>query len=938
MLGRGGASEVWRVRDTTLGLLVAIKVLRAEGARLAGRLEREAILSASVVHPNVIAVHDMGRTPDGKPYLAFSLASEGSLLDHAGRPPRWPVLKELTIGLLDALGALHARNILHLDVKLSNLLIHRVGPRQRVLWLADLGVARARFSQEDDEGMVLGTIGYMAPERLTGQHMLWGPPTDLFSVGAVLYRLLTGELPFPEKDPVAALAARQHPPGQVPVREGLVVPAGLEDIVLNLLHPDRRSRYDLAADVARAIENLPPLDEGPTIGTSVLGRPPRLALLAAQGEDSLVNWPPADHTAPRRRIHRQRRPSLGLAWNKPEPLRPPRRRPRPYIPRRVPQAPHLVVHREIPVIGRDRELDHLWQAARAVLRHRVPMMVTVLGRRGTGRTRVVDELTRTMERMGFATGVRLDFAGRSGPDHGLDGALRRLLPPLPERRTYRNDIARTLSRLRGLPTAACRQDAAALAEVVAPGDEGALPDRAIARSFVVEYLEAHAWRGLTWLWLDDVQLAGEEDDAWTLVEMLFTRKVPTLILCGALDSPRHHRNLAPLRRIEQAHRRQCRRITLGPLSDADAHRLVRAHLPMESGLARELVACAHGHPQYLRDLITHLVRLGALVPGEPDELSGNPIWRRTPDSPPLPRTRSEFARQRLATTLDREPELLHALLVVRLAGTGAPERVVNRVVGADLDRLITLGLVRVEGGGLHLVSEHFKQAIDALPRDAELDRLAHENLAAAWLEEQDDPLAEARSGVHLSLAGRHADALHRLRSALRRLRGSLRPLPLSRVALRTMALARQAGDAGREAWVDAALLRSDALWALGMADEALALDRELASRDLPPTEAVAAACLHASHLGDAGDLDAALERLERVDPHLPAVPTDSLADLLLTRATLLHRRGRAAEAHDNLAEVMRLDPPTELHTRALLLRARLLRDGDPAGARQAAQE
>jgi len=261
------------VHDRVLGILVALKVLRSDGARLAGKLEREAVISASVVHPNVIALHDMGRTPQGRPYLAFALASEGSMLDHATQILTWAELRRQTIGLLDALGALHARGLLHLDVKLSNLLLHRISPRRRVLWLADLGVARARFSDDEDEGMVLGTVGYMAPERLTGRRQHWGPPTDLFSVGAVLYRLLTGELPYPAKDPVKALAARQHPPGGVPTREGMVVPSGLEDIVLALLHPDRRSlrprgrcrpRHQRAA---RSPHRAPPQPQHP-------GRPP----------------------------------------------------------------------------------------------------------------------------------------------------------------------------------------------------------------------------------------------------------------------------------------------------------------------------------------------------------------------------------------------------------------------------------------------------------------------------------------------------------------------------------------------------------------------------------------------------------------------------------------------------------------------------------------
>ncbi len=939
LLGRGGASEVWRVQDTKLGLLVALKVLRSEGARLAGKLEREASVSASVVHPNVIALHDMGRTPDGKPYLAFALASEGSLLDHAARPPRWPLLKDLTIGLLDALGALHARGLLHLDVKLSNLLVHRIGARARALWLADLGVARARWSEDEDEGMVLGTVGYMAPERLTGQHQLWGPPTDLFSVGAVLYRLLTGDLPFPAKDPVEALAARQRPPGQVPVREGLVVPAELEDIVLAMLQPDRRSRFDLAADVARAIEALPSPDRGPVLGSPGVANPPRLALLAEMGEDSLVNWPPADLTQPRRKARPMRARGLGIVWRKPEPLRPPRRRPRPYFPRRVPQDPRLVVHREIPVVGRDHELDLLWRAARAVLRHRQPVLVTIRGDRGMGRTRIVDELTRTMERAGMAQGVKLEFAGRNGPSQGLEGAMRRLLPPLPDRRAHRSDIARTLSRLRELPPAACRHDAAALADWVAPAGGAPPPERAIARSFLVEYLAANAWRGLTWLWLDDLHLAGESDDAWALIDMIFARPSPTLVLCGVLDDAASRLSLRPLRRLESRHRNRTQRITLGPLGEADAHRLVRAHLPMEADLAQDLVACAQGHPRYLHELIVHQVRQGALVPGPPDELSGNPIWHRAPDAPPLPATREAFAHQRLEAAVGSDPDLRFALLAVRLAGTGAPERVVARVTGDRLDRLITMGLVRVEQGGLHIDSPQLKQAISQIERPSELDHTIHENLAAAWAEELDDPLADARSGLHLALAGQHAEALPRLRSALRALQGSLRPLPLSRVALRTMELAADAGPSGRDAWVEAGLVRSEALWTLGLAHEALELDQTLSFEDLGPNFAVRAACLHALHLGATDEgVAVALERLERVAPQLDDVPAEVRAGYHATRAALLARQGAVQPALAEVEVALASDPDPPTRARALLLRADMLAATDADAAERSARD
>lgn len=937
LLGRGGASEVWRVQDTELGILVALKVLRTEGARLAGRLEREAIVSASVVHPNVISLHDMGRTPDGRPYLAFALASDGSLLDHAAFPPAWPQLKELLIGLLDALGALHARGLLHLDVKLSNLLLHRTGARQRVLWLADLGVARARFSEEEEDGMVLGTVGYMAPERLTGQHQLWGPPTDLFSVGAVLYRLLTGELPFPAKDPVEALAARQRPPAQVPVRTDLAVPAGLEDIVLALLQADRRSRYDLAADVVRAIDALPGLDDGPSLGQPGPGMPPRLALLQADGEDSLVEWPPPDVTTPRPITPRMAERRQGIIWRKPPPLRPTRQRPRAYFPRRIPQEPYLISHREIPVIGRDPELDLLWAAARTVMRNRKPVLVCISAERGMGRTRLVDELVRTLERVGIATGVRMDYAGRSGPAQGLEGAIRRLLPPLPDARAYRNDIARTLSRLRGVPAAACRHDAAALADWVTPRGPGPAPERSVARAFLVEHLTATAWRGLSWLWLDDAHLAGESDDAWAIVDMLFASNAPTLVICTAAEDGSHRSAMRPLQRIETRHPKRSHRIRLGPLSDNDVRRLARAHLPMESPLVEALVSRVHGHPRFLHELITHMVRQGALVPGSRDATE-MPQWTVARSAPPLPINREDFARQRLALALADHEELRHALVAVRLAGTGAPERVVARVTGGALDTLITRGLVRVEQDGLTIDSPELKDAITVLPRPPELDAMIHENLAAAWAEEGDEPMAAARSGLHLALAGRSEDALPLLRRALRRLKGTMGPLPLSRLAERTMDLALVAGVEGQGTWVEAALARSEALWDLGQAEDALELDARMAGAALPPGLAVQVACQHAQHLGASAPAGPGLDRLAQVEAVLDQVPPPTRADFLTTRAALHVQRLDRQAALDDVSAALLGEPRPETRAQALLLRAEVLAPTDATTAMLTARQ
>jgi len=932
LLGRGGASEVWRAQDRELGILVALKVLRAEGARLAGRLEREAMLAASVVHPNVIALHDMGRTPEGLPYLAFALASDGSMLDHSGQPLSWPELKEQTIGLLDALGAMHARDLLHLDVKLSNLLLHRTGPRRRVLWLADLGVARARFSQEDDDGLVLGTIGYMAPERLTGQVPLWGPATDLFSVGAVLYRLVSGELPYPARDPVEALASRQRPPTQVPRRPGMVVPPGLDEIILNLLHPDRRSRYDLAADVARALGALrdPPAAELLTGGTSSL--PPRMALLAQVGEDSLIEWPPPPAGPSRSTMVHPTRGGGGIDWHKPTPLRPPRERPRPYLARRVPQEPRLIAHREIPVIGREDELDQLWRAARHVLRRRTPVIVHLHGARGMGRTRLVDEVTRVWERMGIAVGARLDYSGRTENSQGLEGALRQLLPPLPDARSTRNDIARTLSRLRDSTPASCRYDAGALADWMSPRSSTEPADRSVVRSFLIEHLTAHAWRGFSWLWLEDVHLAGDADDAWPIIENLVAADLPVLVLCSTAEDPRHRLGMRPVRRMLARHVSRTLKLPLGPLSPVDAQRLAQAHLPMEPALAASISATTAGHPRFLHELIIELVQQRWLQPvkgANRDEV----VWTLSEGAPPLPADAEAFARQRLASAIAEDPGVGHALRVVRLAGSGTPDRVLDRVLGETLNHLLLRGLVREEREGLVIESPELKAAIDAQAGQDDQARNIHETLAAAWQEEEEDgPSAQARAGLHLCLAGRAVEGLPMLRMALRSLAGTMRPGALDRLAGRIMAFATEVEGTGSPTWTDAAMARSEALWALGLLSEALALDELIAEQVGDPSQAVQAACLHAGHLGPTTPGRNGLERLDEVRELLDRVPSPVRASYHAARASLHTRRQDHSSAEAEIELALGFAPRPVVHARVLLLRAELLADEAPAAA------
>ncbi len=577
LLGTGGASAVWRVQDEALGLLVAMKVLKSEGRRFHARLEREAVLSSKVVHPNLIALHDVGRTPDGKSYLAFALASDGSMLDFAPNPPDWSELKRLSIELLAALAALHAGGILHLDVKLSNLLLHRLPDGLQQLWLADLGVARA-FREEDEDKSVVGTVSYMAPERLTGQHHLWCPSTDLFAVGAVLFRLVTGRLPYPARDPAEGMSQRMSPPPRMDVRPGLRVPDGLDAVILATLQPDPRGRFDLAADMIRALEALP--DIGQQDRLNAAGRPIE---------------------QPGRRVPTWYRPA---PWPVPEQLH------RPHAPRRIPQAPSLLAHREIRLVGRDSEMDRLWRAARAAMRTRRPVLLELTGPRGVGRSRLVDDFLSALEQAGLGEGVPMDFGAAQGPQSGLRGAWRRIFPPGSKREPFISEIAGTLARDRGSTVGACLPDAELLARFISPAPEDPpLWNRSALRAMLVEHLQRRAWRGLCWLRVDDAHLAGENDDVWPIVDQIMALGAPVLVIMSTRSD-----HLSPsLLELRALHHRAARTVEVGPLDPDQTVELVEAHLPLDAGLATAVAKHGRGLPRSIHDLLIWWISSAKLV-------------------------------------------------------------------------------------------------------------------------------------------------------------------------------------------------------------------------------------------------------------------------------------------------------------------------------------
>jgi serine/threonine protein kinase len=198
LLGRGGMGAVYLAQDTQLGRRVALKipVLTGPGAdAIRARFFREAQAAAALMHPNICPVHDVGEI-DGVPYLTMAFL-EGELL--SSRVAEGPLAPAAAIGLVRtlalALQEAHARGVIHRDIKPSNIMIDRHGAPV----LMDFGLARradigpALLTQE---GEVLGTPAYMPPEQVTGDVNAMGPACDVYSLGILLYQLLTGTTPF----------------------------------------------------------------------------------------------------------------------------------------------------------------------------------------------------------------------------------------------------------------------------------------------------------------------------------------------------------------------------------------------------------------------------------------------------------------------------------------------------------------------------------------------------------------------------------------------------------------------------------------------------------------------------------------------------------------------------------------------------------------------
>ncbi|NEY31394.1 protein kinase [Streptomyces sp. PRKS01-65] len=278
-LGRGGMGVVWRATDQLLGRQVAVKELpsddslsAAQARRRRDRTLREARAVAQLRHPNVIVVHDVVEH-DERPYIVMELVDGGSLADRvAGRGPvDAREAARIGVALLGALRTAHAAGVLHRDVKPSNVLVAEDG---RVV-LTDFGVAHvAGTSTLTESGTLVGSPEYTAPERMAGSRT--GPESDLWSLGALLCAVLSGESPFHRDSLGGILHAVVSEEIRPPAQAGPLLP-----VIRGLLERDPDRRLDAARAEAMLRAYLETGRTFPPAGTTDPRRSTRTVLLAA---------------------------------------------------------------------------------------------------------------------------------------------------------------------------------------------------------------------------------------------------------------------------------------------------------------------------------------------------------------------------------------------------------------------------------------------------------------------------------------------------------------------------------------------------------------------------------------------------------------------------------------------------------------------------------
>ena len=254
-VGSGGMAKVYRAKDRYLQRVVAIKLLKEEfreDSEFLKRFDTEAQAAASLTHPNIVQIYDVG-VDNNRYYIVMEFVDGITLKEYIERKHSldWKETINISIQICSALAKAHSRNIIHRDIKPTNIIMTSEG----VPKVADFGIARSVVSETDTMRIdTIGSVHYSSPEQARGGYT--DAQSDIYSIGVTMFEMVTGTLPFEGETPVAV--ALKHiqdiPPVPSSIKHG--IPHALDDIILTAMAKSRRDRYTTVSELINDLENI----------------------------------------------------------------------------------------------------------------------------------------------------------------------------------------------------------------------------------------------------------------------------------------------------------------------------------------------------------------------------------------------------------------------------------------------------------------------------------------------------------------------------------------------------------------------------------------------------------------------------------------------------------------------------------------------------------
>lgn len=657
LLGAGGMGAVYRGTHRETGTTVAVKVVhQPTDPEHRRRFHAEVQSHARLIHPGVVYLFEYGTVDEqtaaasgdvlneGWPYVAMEFAERGTVRDLMPLSD-WEDVYDLVIQLLDALAYAHARGVVHRDLKPENLLVFEAEPAARVdrrIKLADFGIAHAFGEEETRDTAALsspiGTPQYMAPEQFEGAWRHYGPWTDLYGIGCMVWELVCGRPPFAERGlnfvEISLLHGEAERP---PLEPEFPVPRGLEAWIRRCMAVAPRARFRRAADAlwnlprrvssarrgAGADFDVPDRTDGDRAAATGSGASTRLptfetTVVLETTEDREAETIPdgSDGPAPSGSTGASEavethmgRPPTPKSWR--------RERAVPLPAQIVGAGAGLFGLREPPFVDRDRERDRIWRALCRVEAEQRPRVVLIVGDSGCGKSRLVEWMLARGHELGATHTVRTAHTpGGRGLGEGVPGMVRRLVRGQKlERGEFYEHLLDELPPLAGR-SVDVEADARALTELVFPTDRDAdavdgpryqyaSADQKCA--VTARLLHRYSRDRPAFVWLDDAQ--------WGDLSLTFAGHLlgaafdqPPVLVAATLRSDVIAERDALADRVEQlAASERCIRIDLDPLSPEDHRAFVEQMLPLEEELADRLADRTEGNPLFATQLLGDVV-------------------------------------------------------------------------------------------------------------------------------------------------------------------------------------------------------------------------------------------------------------------------------------------------------------------------------------------